>query len=206
VDILFWWRYTNSLLFRERVSINCGYLINVFRTVFEKIILFLTVWRAPNFGAGLFIFVGHRPLMDKLLNDEYEQKPFNRSGPSETYVQRERMCCYLSVSRILKCSARYAESMYVGLNEQQKLHKSVLSREGVWLIDGVLDWILDLLSTYTHDSEPQAITAPSVTSTIYKSPQHPLNRSQPALLQEPFPGNGFNSGVSSASLAQVLSE
>jgi hypothetical protein len=32
---------------------------------------------------------------------------------------------------------------------------------------------MDLLTTYTHDSELQVITAPSLISTLYKSPQHP---------------------------------
>jgi hypothetical protein len=27
-------------------------------------------------------------------------------------------------------------------------------------VDGVLDWILDLLTTYTHNTELQVITAP----------------------------------------------
>jgi hypothetical protein len=43
-------------------------------------------------------------------------------------------------------------------------------------IDGVLDWILDLLTTYTHNSELQVITAPSLISTLCKSPQHTLIR------------------------------
>jgi hypothetical protein len=32
------------------------------------------------------------------------------------------------------------------------------------------------LTTYTHDSELQAITAPPLISTIHQSPQHPLSR------------------------------
>jgi hypothetical protein len=34
---------------------------------------------------------------------------------------------------------------------------------------------LDLLTTYTHDMELQAITAPLLISIIHKSPQHPLS-------------------------------
>jgi hypothetical protein len=34
---------------------------------------------------------------------------------------------------------------------------------------------MDLLTTYTHDWELQAITAPPLISTIHKSPQHPLS-------------------------------
>jgi hypothetical protein len=37
-----------------------------------------------------------------------------------------------------------------------------------------LDWWLDLLTTYAHDSELHAFTTPSLISTIHKSPQHPL--------------------------------
>jgi hypothetical protein len=44
-----------------------------------------------------------------------------------------------------------------------------------------MDWILDLLNTYTHHSELQVITAPSLISTLYKSPHHPLNLFQPAV-------------------------
>jgi hypothetical protein len=48
-------------------------------------------------------------------------------------------------------------------------------------LDGVLDWILNLLTTYTQDSELQAITAPPSISTIHKSPQHPLSLSSLSL-------------------------
>jgi hypothetical protein len=41
-----------------------------------------------------------------------------------------------------------------------------------------LDWRMNLLTTYTHDSELQAITAPPLISTIHKSPQHPFTFSQ----------------------------
>jgi hypothetical protein len=42
-------------------------------------------------------------------------------------------------------------------------------------------WWMDLLTTYTHDPELQAITAPPLISTIHKSPQHPLSLFQPAV-------------------------
>jgi hypothetical protein len=68
------------------------------------------------------------------------------------------------------------------------------------------DLWMDLLTTYTYDSELQAITAPPLLSTMDKSLQHPLS---------PFPacyvfisrslGTASNSGDSSASRAQVLS-
>jgi hypothetical protein len=38
-----------------------------------------------------------------------------------------------------------------------------------------LDWLLDLLTTYTHDLELRAITAPLLISTIEKSSQHPIS-------------------------------
>jgi hypothetical protein len=44
-----------------------------------------------------------------------------------------------------------------------------------------MDWILDLLTTYTHHSELQAITALSLISTIHSSPQHPLSLFCPAV-------------------------
>jgi hypothetical protein len=44
-----------------------------------------------------------------------------------------------------------------------------------------LDWWMHLLSTYTHDSELQAITATSLICTLYKSLQHPLSLFQPAV-------------------------
>jgi hypothetical protein len=50
-----------------------------------------------------------------------------------------------------------------------------------------MDWWMNLLTTYTHDSELQAITALSVISTLYKSPQHPLNLFQPAVLSSVVP-------------------
>jgi hypothetical protein len=64
---------------------------------------------------------------------------------------------------------------------------------------------MDLLTTYTHNLELQVITALSLISTVYKSPQHPLS---------PFPGccvfnscslaTAYNSGDSSASRTHVV--
>jgi hypothetical protein len=48
-------------------------------------------------------------------------------------------------------------------------------------LDGGLDSILDLLTTYTHDSELQVVTAPLLIYTLYKSPQHSLSIFQPAV-------------------------
>jgi hypothetical protein len=42
-------------------------------------------------------------------------------------------------------------------------------------LDGGLDCILHLLTTYTNNSELQVITAPSLISTLYKSPQYTLS-------------------------------
>jgi hypothetical protein len=46
---------------------------------------------------------------------------------------------------------------------------------------------MDLLTTCTYDSELQAITAPPPTSTIHKSPQHPLSLSQRAMSSPAVP-------------------
>jgi hypothetical protein len=45
-------------------------------------------------------------------------------------------------------------------------------------LDRVLDWILDLLTTYTHNLELQVITAPSLISTLYSSLEHTVSCSQ----------------------------
>jgi hypothetical protein len=50
-----------------------------------------------------------------------------------------------------------------------------------------LDWWIDLLTTYTHDSELQAVTAPPLISTIHKSPQHQLNILQPTVSSPTVP-------------------
>jgi hypothetical protein len=54
-------------------------------------------------------------------------------------------------------------------------------------IDHVLDWILDLLTTYTHNSELQVITAPSLISTLCRSPQHMPSLFQPAMSSSAVP-------------------
>jgi hypothetical protein len=69
-----------------------------------------------------------------------------------------------------------------------------------------LNWWMDLLTTYTHHSEIQAVTLLLLISTIHKSPQHPLSL---------FPAccvfishslaTASSSGDSSASCTQVLS-
>jgi hypothetical protein len=54
---------------------------------------------------------------------------------------------------------------------------------------------LDLLTTCTHHSELQVITAPPLIATLYKSPQYPPNRSL---------AKASDNGDSSSSRAQVL--
>jgi hypothetical protein len=76
---------------------------------------------------------------------------------------------------------------------------------GVWLSTGGMDFWMDLLTTYAHQSELQVITALSLISTLYKSLQHRLNL---------FPAcrvfislslaTASNSGDSSASRVQVI--
>jgi hypothetical protein len=69
-----------------------------------------------------------------------------------------------------------------------------------------LDWWMDLLTTYTHDLELEAITAPLLISTIHKSPQHTLSLFAACCV---FISCSLvaasNSGDSSASRTQVLS-
>jgi hypothetical protein len=48
-------------------------------------------------------------------------------------------------------------------------------------IDGVWIGWLDLFTIYMHQSEPQAITAIPLISTIYKSQQHSLSLFLPSL-------------------------
>jgi hypothetical protein len=66
--------------------------------------------------------------------------------------------------------------------------------------DEVLGWISDVLTTYTHDSELQIITAPSLISALYKSPRWPL-QDFPAccVLTSRSLVTAFNNGDSSAS-------
>jgi hypothetical protein len=45
---------------------------------------------------------------------------------------------------------------------------------------------MDLLATHKHDSELQVITAISLISTLYKSPQHPTSLFQPAVFSPAF--------------------
>lgn len=44
----------------------------------EEIVIFLwggSTWRVPKFGCRMSVFTGHRPVVDKLLNTEYEWNP-----------------------------------------------------------------------------------------------------------------------------------
>jgi hypothetical protein len=74
------------------------------------------------------------------------------------------------------------------MTEKMNLYFNVLEYV---TIDGVLAWILDLVTTHTHNLDVQAITAPPLISTIHKSPQHPVSFSSLLCLHQPFPGNGF---------------
>jgi hypothetical protein len=57
-------------------------------------------------------------------------------------------------------------------------------------LDGVLDCILDLLTTYTHDSW---VLASTLTSALYSSLKYTLNLLSLLCLYQSFPGNGYDS-------------
>jgi hypothetical protein len=76
----------------------------------------------------------------------------------------------------------------------------------VWVtIDGALDWILDLLTTYTHNLLVQIITAQSLISTTHKSPQHLLSLLPACVFTSHSLATASNSGDFSVSCAKVLS-
>jgi hypothetical protein len=64
---------------------------------------------------------------------------------------------------------------------------------------------MNLLTTYTHDSDVQTITAPPLISTIHKLPQTQLSVFQPAVFISHSLATASASGDSLASLAEVLS-
>jgi hypothetical protein len=66
-----------------------------------------------------------------------------------------------------------------------------------------MEWILDLLTTYTHHSQLKVITALSLISTLYKSPQQPLCLFQPAALRSRSLSTASNNGDSSDSRVRV---
>jgi hypothetical protein len=65
-------------------------------------------------------------------------------------------------------------------------------------------WWMDLLTTYTHHSELQVITALSLISTIHRSPQHPLSFFQPAVINSHSLSVASKSGDSSASCTHIV--
>jgi phosphohistidine phosphatase SixA len=43
-----------------------------------------------RFDLERLTLIGHRPMMEKLMNTEYEQNPSNRSGASEAHINTDR--------------------------------------------------------------------------------------------------------------------
>jgi hypothetical protein len=72
------------------------------------------------------------------------------------------------------------------------------------IVDGVLNWRLDLLTTITQHSWLHLFIAPSLTSTLYKSLQHMLSLFGLLCLHQSLPGYCFKSGDSSASMLNSL--
>jgi hypothetical protein len=86
---LFSWRYQNSLLFRDVVSISGYNLISFILAVFEKgaTLCFGGHLKCPPiFGTGMFIFTDHRPVINKLLNTKWEWSPSSTSGATEEHI------------------------------------------------------------------------------------------------------------------------
>jgi hypothetical protein len=68
-----------------------------------------------------------------------------------------------------------------------------------------MDWIFDLLITYTHHSgTTRKFTALPLISTLYISPQHPLRLLQPAVFTSRSLATTSNSGDSSALRAHAV--
>jgi hypothetical protein len=67
-----------------------------------------------------------------------------------------------------------------------------------------MDWWMDLLTTYIHDSELQVIKAPLLISTIHESPQHPLSLFPACCVNSRSLATASNSGDYSASCAHVF--
>jgi hypothetical protein len=62
---------------------------------------------------------------------------------------------------------------------------------------------MDLMTTYTHDSELQIITALSLISIVHKSQQHPLSLIQPSVFTNRSLATVSNSRDTSASRAEL---
>jgi hypothetical protein len=68
-----------------------------------------------------------------------------------------------------------------------------------------VDWWMDLITTYTHHSEVQLITAPLLISTIHKLPQHMLSIFPACcVLASRSLATAYSNGDSSTCRAQVL--
>jgi hypothetical protein len=60
-----------------------------------------------------------------------------------------------------------------------QIRYNIVTRRDVYRWD--LDWGINLLTTYKHDSELHTAAAPPLISTLYYSQQHPLSIFQPAM-------------------------
>jgi hypothetical protein len=101
------------------------------------------------------------------------------------------------VRSLVRADRRFGQALY--FLHPLKIDK-IFSHVGLTL-DRVLGWILDLLNTYTHDSELQATTAPSLITTASA-------KSFPAscVFTSRSLATASNSGDFSASRAEILSE
>lgn len=84
---LFSWRYRLcSCIYGDGLDKQLGFNKNRKSRVREN-----TSFRGgtAEWPSGMFIFTGHRPMTDKLLNTDYELNPFNRSG-AHPYMHADR--------------------------------------------------------------------------------------------------------------------
>jgi hypothetical protein len=70
-----------------------------------------------------------------------------------------------------KCSCKFRHIISVFIKWWFNLSLQMQAYSHVYVCDcrRGLDWILDLMTNYTHDSEPQVIRAPTLVSTVHKS-------------------------------------
>jgi hypothetical protein len=77
-----------AALFREIVSTNYCIFIKIVKAVLEEVtfLCFGPILRAHIFGAIMFTFTGHLPVIDKLLNTQYEWYSYTCLSTSERHI------------------------------------------------------------------------------------------------------------------------
>jgi hypothetical protein len=120
------------------------------------------IWKVPIFGARVFIFAGHRPLMGKLLHTECEYNPSNHWGASVVCIylhaderNSNKTFCHIHVDSKPVNPSKSQHQFYMNTTHHMyHIHKKIMDQVRLYRARWPIGNALHLYSGDRFESRP----------------------------------------------------